>query len=49
MLVKQSATVKVPATSANLGAGFDVLCLSLGFYDELSVEVIDGEDVAIIS
>jgi homoserine kinase len=49
MLVKQSATVKVPATSANLGAGFDVLGLSLGFYDELSVEVIDGEDVAIIS
>lgn len=49
MLASQRASVLVPATSANLGPGFDVLGLSLGFYDELSVEVIDGADQAIIS
>lgn len=49
MLASQRASVQVPATSANLGPGFDVLGLSLGFYDELSVEVIDGADQAIIS
>jgi homoserine kinase len=49
MLAKQSATVKVPATSANLGAGFDVLGLSLSFFDELSVEVTADKDCAVIS
>ncbi|WP_353827410.1 homoserine kinase [Agromyces sp. SYSU T0242] len=33
--------VKVPATSANLGPGFDTLGLALARYDELDVEVID--------
>ena len=32
--------VKVPATSANLGPGFDTLGLALARYDELDVEVI---------
>ena len=32
-------TVRVPATSANLGPGFDTLGLALGFYDELEVSV----------
>lgn len=32
--------VKVPATSANLGPGFDTLGLALARYDELHVEVI---------
>lgn len=49
MLASQRASVQVPATSANLGPGFDVLGLSLGFYDELSVEVIDGADQAVVS
>ncbi|MDX2377347.1 homoserine kinase [Microbacterium sp. LRZ72] len=35
--------VRVPATSANLGPGFDTLGLALGVYDELTVEV-DGSD-----
>lgn len=33
-------TVKIPATSANLGPGFDTLGMALSFYDEFSAEVI---------
>ena len=35
----RSVTVRVPATSANLGPGFDTLGLALGHYDELVVDV----------
>lgn len=48
MLVRERAAVRVPATSANLGPGFDVLGLSLGFYDELTIEVTDSPDEAFI-
>ncbi|MDH6533348.1 homoserine kinase [Aurantimicrobium minutum] len=34
----RAVTVRVPATSANLGPGFDTLGLALGFYDQLEVE-----------
>ncbi len=34
--------VRVPATSANLGPGFDALGIALSLYDEISVEVIDS-------
>jgi len=34
-------TVSVPATSANLGPGFDCLGLALDLRDELTVEVVD--------
>lgn len=34
--------VRVPATSANLGPGFDTLGLALSVYDELVVEQLDG-------
>jgi len=36
-LVGRSVTVKVPATTANLGPGFDTLGLALSVYDELHV------------
>lgn len=36
-LAGRSATVRVPATSANLGPGFDTLGLALALYDELTV------------
>ncbi|MEY4040391.1 MAG: hypothetical protein RLZZ52_1259 [Actinomycetota bacterium] len=36
--VGRAVTVRVPATSANLGPGFDTLGLALGFYDQLEVE-----------
>jgi homoserine kinase len=37
--IGRSVTVKVPATSANLGPGFDTLGLALSLYDDLEVTV----------
>ncbi|WP_281640366.1 homoserine kinase [Aurantimicrobium minutum] len=37
--VGRAVTVRVPATSANLGPGFDTLGLALGYYDQLDVTV----------
>ena len=37
-------TVRVPASSANLGPGFDTLGLALALYDEITVEVTDGSE-----
>src|SRR5262249_53323299 len=37
-----SVRVRVPATSANLGPGFDALGLALGIYDEVTARVADG-------
>jgi homoserine kinase len=36
------AAVRVPATSANLGPGFDALGLALALYDEVTAEVTTG-------
>jgi homoserine kinase len=36
-------TVRTPATSANLGPGFDALGLALTLYDEVTAEVVDGD------
>lgn len=41
MTVLPAVTVTVPATSANLGPGFDALGLALTLYDEVHVEVTD--------
>jgi homoserine kinase len=38
-LAGRSVSVKVPATTANLGPGFDTLGLALSLYDELEVSV----------
>ena len=40
-LTGRSVTVRVPATSANLGPGFDTLGLALSVYDEVTVTVRD--------
>ena len=40
-------TVRVPATSANLGPGYDCLGLCLDLWDEVSVSVFDGRGVEI--
>ena len=41
--------VRVPATSANLGPGFDTLGLALGLYDEVEVAVApSGVDIEVI-
>jgi homoserine kinase len=34
--------IRVPASTANLGPGFDTLGLALGYYDELDVELTDS-------
>lgn len=39
-LAGRSVTVRVPATSANLGPGFDTLGLALALYDELTVTAL---------
>jgi homoserine kinase len=40
--VPDAVTVEVPATSANLGPGFDCLGLALGLHDTLIATVADG-------
>ena len=44
-LAGRSVVVKVPATTANLGPGFDTLGLALAHYDHLQVEVQDEPGV----
>jgi homoserine kinase len=44
-LTGRSVSVKVPATTANLGPGFDTLGLALSLYDELHVSVRDEPGV----
>jgi len=46
-LAGRSVTVRVPATSANLGPGFDTLGLALALHDELTVTVVDGDRVQV--
>lgn len=41
------AVIRVPATSANLGPGFDALGLALGWYDEVGAVVVDGAGVVV--
>lgn len=44
-----SVRVRVPASSANLGPGFDCLGLALSIYDEVAVTVTDGDGVGDIT
>jgi homoserine kinase len=53
MTASQSFTVSVPATTANLGAGFDCLGLALSLYNTIQVEgaqalelIVEGEGAA---
>ncbi|HEY0933658.1 MAG TPA: homoserine kinase [Trebonia sp.] len=48
-LAEQAVLVRVPATSANLGPGFDTLGLALGLYDEVEVRVTPaGLDIEVV-
>jgi len=49
-LVGRKVVVHVPATSANLGPGFDTLGMALSYYDELTVEAVanQGATVAVV-
>ena len=42
MSTPTAVRVRVPATSANLGPGFDTLGLALGLYDTVELRVVDG-------
>ncbi|MBN9149998.1 MAG: homoserine kinase [Cryobacterium sp.] len=46
--VGTSVSVKVPATTANLGPGFDTLGLALSLYDELEVTVRDAPGIRVM-
>jgi homoserine kinase len=46
--VGRSVAVKVPATSANLGPGFDTLGLALSLYDELTVTVSERPGARVV-
>jgi homoserine kinase len=46
-IIGRKVTVKVPATSANLGPGFDTLGMALSYYDELIVEAVPGEGAVV--
>ncbi|WAC67402.1 homoserine kinase [Agrococcus sp. SL85] len=45
--VGRRVRVQVPATSANLGPGFDTLGLALNVHDELVVEAVEGSAVRV--
>ncbi len=46
-LVGRRVKVTVPATTANLGPGFDTLGMALTIYDELEVEATSGSAVSV--
>jgi homoserine kinase len=46
-VVGRTVSVRVPATSANLGPGFDTLGLALALYDDLVVTAVPGSDVEV--
>ena len=39
----KSLRIRVPASAANLGPGFDTLALALDLHNELTVEVTDAD------
>ncbi|MBW9206608.1 homoserine kinase [Mumia sp. zg.B53] len=45
--VSGPVTVVTPASSANLGPGYDTLGLGLGLYDEVTAEVVDGSGLEV--
>jgi homoserine kinase len=47
--VGRAVRVRVPATSANLGPGFDSFALAVDWYDEIELEVADDGFVAQVS
>ena len=47
MEVTKKVHVKVPATSANLGPGFDTMGIALSVYDELVAHATTGDDVTV--
>src|SRR3954462_7904244 len=48
-LLDRPATVRTPATSANLGPGFDALGLARAHYDEVTARVVDGRSRGVVT
>lgn len=46
--LRERAVVRVPATSANLGPGYDALGLALTFHDEVAAEVTSPDDGSVV-
>ena len=46
-LAADHVRVRVPATSANLGPGFDALGVALGLHDELDVHAVGSPGAAV--
>jgi homoserine kinase len=46
--MKKRVKVVVPASTSNLGPAFDCLGLALGLYNELTVELLDGDGAPLI-
>jgi len=47
LLGSDHVRVRVPATSANLGPGFDALGLALGIYDDVEVRAVGSSDLLV--
>ena len=47
MLISPPVTVQVPATTANLGPGFDCLGMAMGFYNTIRLGIADGTCVTV--
>lgn len=47
-MIRRKIKVAVPASTSNLGPGFDCLGLALSLYDELTLEVHEGRGPAVI-
>ena len=41
-------TVRVPATTANLGSGFDCVGMAFDWYDEVTLELLDRPGLEVI-
>ena len=41
-------TVRVPATTANLGSGFDCVGMAFNWYDELTLELLDQPGLEVV-
>ena len=39
--MSRRVTVRVPATTANLGSGFDCVGMAFDWYDEITLDVLD--------
>ena len=42
-----SVNVKAPATTANLGPGYDCLGMALDLWNELEIRLLESEDLSI--